>query len=180
MNINDYLEHWDRSMLGGVYPEDKTSYLILNRARFKRVFKTFVPDDHFLEVLTKVKSKSHWIIITEPWCGDAAQNVPVLVKLIDRIPGATYEIVLRDESELINSYLTHGGKSIPKVVVRDEKNQDILTWGPRPMEAQLLFLQLQEQNIPKEEAHVQLHQWYNGNKGKAIENEIIQQLDLLF
>jgi hypothetical protein len=115
----DYLLHWEKSLNGGIYPEEYAPYLSLNLTRFNRITKTFSPSQAFIDLVRNVKKKSHWIIITEPWCGDAAQSVPVILRLIEVIPNATYSLELRDSGGIIDAYLTDGGQAIPKVVVRN-------------------------------------------------------------
>ncbi|MEY4140930.1 MAG: hypothetical protein RL110_301, partial [Bacteroidota bacterium] len=145
MNLNDYLLHWDGALEGGVYKENYAEYLSLNRTRFNRNYKTFKASEEFVKVSQRVSFPTNWIIITEPWCGDAAQSVPVLLRLIEHIPSASYSLSLRDQGSLIDQYLTNGGKGIPKVIVRDDQGNDLMVWGPRTREAQELFNELKAQ-----------------------------------
>ena len=68
-------------------------------------------DDEFIGVL---KEKApHILVITEDWCGDAMMNTAIVRKIAE---AADLEIraVYRDENlELIDQYLTNGGRSIP-------------------------------------------------------------------
>ena len=43
-----------------------------------------------------------------------------------------------DNSE-IESYLTNGSKSIPKLIIRDNDGKDLFVWGPRPFACQQQF-----------------------------------------
>ncbi len=90
----------------------------------------------------------HWIIITEPWCGDAG------------------------EPFLIESYLTNGSKSIPKLVARDSSGNDLFTWGPRPQPAQELRTTLITSNTDPEATKIALQHWYNEDKGESLHTEL--------
>jgi len=104
------------------------NYTRLNRSRMRRWDKQLELDPALSERLQQIKTPQHWIIITEPWCGDAAHIVPFLVRMAAENSLITYDIRLRDsEHSLIDAYLTNGAKSIPKLVVRDQHQTDIFT-----------------------------------------------------
>jgi len=113
-------------------------YTKLNLSRSKRVDKKFKPlkntNAFFKNFNRPIKLK----IITEPWCGDAAQIVPALAGFGELSDNIETEIVLRDENEeLMNKHLTNGGKAIPVAVIIDaETNETLGHWGPRPTVAQ--------------------------------------------
>lgn len=172
MNLNDYLFHWDKALKGGVYEDIYAEYLALNRARFRRIYKTFKPSKEFQDVTRQITQKTNWIIITEPWCGDAAQSVPAILRLIEQIPFSTYTLELRDQSSLIHQYLTNGGKSIPKVIVRDEKGLDLFIWGPRPEDLQQRVKTLRETGVEQRELQEFIHKYYGRMKGHDVSAEL--------
>jgi hypothetical protein len=179
MQLKDYLLHWEKSLNGGIYPDEYASYLSLNLARFNRITKTFSPSQVFIDHVKDVKKASHWIIITEPWCGDAAQSVPLILKLIQQIPNARYTIELRDQGNLIDNYLTNGGKGIPKVIVRDEQEDDLFVWGPRTEAAQGLFNELKAEGVELKVLHESLHGWYAKDHGQSLESELLVLIQTL-
>ncbi len=160
-------------------PYDKPDYLNytkLNQSRMKRWDKHLVLSDSILSKLQEITSPQHWIIITEPWCGDAAHIVPFLIKITEQNPLLTYEIQLRDsEPFLIEKYLTNGtSKSIPKLIARDESGNDLFVWGPRPEGAHQLMEELKAENADFETVKIKLQNWYNDNKGEEICHELAQ------
>lgn len=62
---------------------DYFNYTKLNESRMKRWTKTMALNDDLKTVLENNQTKQHWIIITEPWCGDASHIVPFLVKMVE-------------------------------------------------------------------------------------------------
>jgi hypothetical protein len=87
----------------------------------------------------------------------------------------SYELQLRDSAPfLISSYLTNGTKGIPKMIVRDENNNDLFIWGPRPGEAQAFRDELSAANTDSETIKQALQHWYNTDKGKSLNTEILQ------
>ena len=152
---------------------DYMNYAKLNFSRMKRWEKQMQLDPGLVNCLQQLDHKQHWIIITEPWCGDAAHVLPFLVRLAEQSPLITYELQLRDSAPyLIESYLTNGGKSIPKLIVRDEKGVDLFTWGPRPGGAQSLVEELKNAEADFETMKLALQNWYNKDKGQEIFKEL--------
>ena len=180
MNYQEYKQLFDDLLEAEnpVYPytdEMYLSYTKLNRSRVRRWDKQLHLDDVLVQKLQKMSTPQHWIIITEPWCGDAAHIVPFLMVMVDQNPLITYDIYLRDtEPFLIDSYLTAGTKSIPKLVVRDANGEDIFDWGPRPKGAQELVNQLKLANADFEEMKTALQYWYNEEQGKSLCKEIAE------
>lgn len=152
---------------------DYLNYTKLNESRQRRWTKRGELSEETIEAIKSIDKSQHWIIITEPWCGDASHNVPFLVKMAELNPLISYDIQLRDsEPLLINDYLTNGGKAIPKMVARDENGRDLFTWGPRPAKAQELFLELKSSNADFEQQKIALQEWYNENKGLDVQKEV--------
>ncbi|MEX2349619.1 MAG: thioredoxin family protein, partial [Flavobacteriaceae bacterium] len=128
--------------------------------------------------LLKFQKNITWLVITEAWCGDAAQVLPVLNKVAETTPKIALKLVYRDENpELIEMFLTSGSRSIPKLIALDEHNQVLYTWGPRPTEAAKMVVDFKNLNgllTPEFKQDLQL--WYNKDKGLNI---IADQLTLL-
>lgn len=158
-------------------PYDKEAYYNytkLNITRMRRWDKQQLPNEELINAIKAIDKKQHWIIITEPWCGDAAHVIPFMMKMVALNSLISYEIQLRDsEPFLIQSYLTNGSKSIAKLIVRDEQDNDLFTWGPRPKPAQGLLNGLRASNASHDEEKIQLQNWYNADKGVTFCEEIL-------
>jgi thioredoxin-like negative regulator of GroEL len=78
-----------------------------------------------------------FLVITENWCIDSVQFVPVLVKLAREIPGAEIKVLLRDEHrDLADNYRRKDGyQAIPVIVVFDEDGNELGALVERPEEA---------------------------------------------
>lgn len=117
-----------------------------------------------------------WLVITEPWCLESAQNLPVIAAMANINPEKIRMlVVLRDQHpELMNKYLTNGNKAIPKVILINEtRNLEEYTWGPRPGPAQELFLKWNRENDPKTKRSfsIELNNWYNRDGSITIQRE---------
>ncbi|MBX2887116.1 MAG: thioredoxin family protein [Ferruginibacter sp.] len=178
MNYNKYTETAEKILNESNPPEPYNDpafmeYVKLNRSRMKRWETHGILSEGLIEGLKKIKSRQHWIIISEPWCGDAAHIVPFIVKAANQNNLISYDIQLRDaEPFLINNYLTNGSKSIPMLIVRDENNKDMFVWGPRPKAAQLVMEKMKAENADFETIKIALQNWYNKDKGVEICKEL--------
>jgi len=161
-------------------PDAKTKeYINLNTRRMQRVEKTFIPGDKLMEQVKKLTNKIYWLIITEHWCGDAAQTIPAFKAIADMSEGKIeMKLVYRDQNdELMNSYLTNGTRSIPKLIQLDTQYNVTAIWGPRPTTAQQLVKQLKANPATAATYGNELHGWYAKNKQQSLAAEIITLLD---
>ena len=164
------------------FQENKTyyDYSVLGLSRMKRIFKR---QEHLPELLSLVKEideEQNWIIITESWCGDASQTVPIIAKLVSENPQINLRIVLRDSNlNFMNRYLTNGSISIPILVVFDKEWKELWVWGPRPAEAQEKVMEYKhapEPKVPYSTFSAEIQKWYNQDKGISTERELLKLL----
>ena len=185
MNFEEYLNYFEQLILNPAqYPvyqdEHYYSYAKLNWSRTNRWLNKFEPSGETKSLIASITEAQTWIIITEPWCGDAAHSVPQLINIAESNPNIKVEIQLRDEEPfLIDQYLTNGGKSIPKLIIRNESNEDIGVWGPRPEKLQDLFLKWKEEGVEFDELKEAIQKWYNADKGSEIQDDIVKLLSLV-
>ena len=156
---------------------DYLNYTKLNWSRQRRWLTTGHLDDTLVQYLKQLTEPQQWIVITEPWCGDAAHILPFLYMLSTQNPLIKLDIQLRDsEPFLIEQHLTRNAKSIPKLIIRDAANKDLLVWGPRPAASQELYDRLKAEHADDEELKLQLQWWYNEDKGASLQRELLAAL----
>ncbi len=184
LTYNEFIEQFKKQVNGvdinslNEFDIKYFEYRKLNLQRSSRLEKTFEPSVETKQSFSLLNSKQTWVVITESWCGDSAQNLPVIAKLAELNTLIDLKIVLRDSnSEFMNLYLTNGGRSIPKLIVFDENENELFQWGPRPKAAQDLFSDLKIKGMEKSEINKELHLWYGRNRGKELEREIVAILD---
>ena len=99
--------------------EALTNYSLLNDRRMKRLDKTIKLSIETVQEIKTIKEPQTWLVITEGWCGDAAQNLPVINKIAALNENIDLKLVLRDEHlELMDLFLTNGGRAIPKLIAQ--------------------------------------------------------------
>lgn len=164
----------------GEQTPEKLNYTKLNFSRTKRLDKTAVISEEALEVFKNISAKQTWLIITEPWCGDAAQTLPYLNKIAQLSVNIDLKIVLRDENpELMDQFLTNGSQSIPIVIKVDENFDVIETFGPRSKAATKLVTDYKTQHGKIDDAFKEILQvWYNNDKGVSIVNDVLDSVQI--
>tara|TARA_R110002012_G_scaffold312248_1_gene522624 strand:+ start:194295 stop:194915 length:621 start_codon:yes stop_codon:yes gene_type:complete len=167
------------STTGNDKSEAMANYTMLNDKRMKRWDKTIKLSESTLTRLANFKGNVTWIVITESWCGDAAHVVPAIAKLAEQSDNVTLKLVLPDANdELMNQFLTNGGKSIPKLIMIDTETGDVLdTFGPRPAAATKLVVDYKAAHgALTPEFKEDLQGWYNKDKGQSTIEDLLQML----
>jgi len=173
MNLREYFE-------GGLtvvayeelLSEDQTKLHGLHKRRAN------ISDDDVEAV--RASSAKQVLVITEPWCGDSLAIFPVVAELF-RKAGVDVRVAPRDKHpELIDQFLTHGGRAIPIVIVLDDAAEPILRWGPRPAPAQEIVTShkedIQAGRVERAEVHKQVRAFYSSDEGKTIVSELVAGL----
>lgn len=153
--------------------EQYLHYAKLNLSRTNRWLNRGLIDPALQKIIKEINAPQQWILITEPWCGDAAHSVPFIYKAAQLNPLIDLIIEYRDQEPFrINEYLTDGGKSIPMLIIRDEHGVDLGVWGPRPEEAQALHYKMKEDELDFEAQIELMQKWYNEDKGRSLQVEL--------
>ena len=165
---------------GDVQSKELTHYSSLNDTRMNRLEKTLVVPEEIAAKLKELNGEYIWLVISEGWCGDAAQLLPIFDKMVTESDGRIeMKIVLRDENEeLMNLFLTNKAKSIPKLIVINKETSGALAhWGPRPKgAADLIANYKKEHGVLDEKAKTDLQLWYLHDKGLTTQLEIIDMM----
>ncbi|HXG84432.1 MAG TPA: thioredoxin family protein [Pyrinomonadaceae bacterium] len=178
MTFAEYLKLIDELLAEGkttgeIQSEAMFGYGKLNRQRMKRLEKTVVLNDSLKEKARNVKAKWIWLILTEGWCGDAAQNIPIIEKIAAENSNIETRYVLRDENlELMDEHLTNGGRAIPKLIcLNAETLEEIGVWGSRPAAADEYLFEMKARGLEKPQMMENMQRWYMADDNQSIQNE---------
>ncbi len=168
------------STSGEIQSEALINYTKLNNSRMRRLGKTVVISENIKEKFQSFDGKQTWLVITESWCGDAAQSMPAMHLLSQLTPNIDLRVILRDEyPELMDAFLTRGTRSIPKLIVLDHLKDEVThDWGPRPSIATQMVLDYKEEHgILTPEFKKDLQVWYNKDKSQNIIEDLSKLID---
>lgn len=167
---------------GTEHTEYLLDYTKLNMQRMARWDKTAVLSEEMHSALARPFAPCTWLVITESWCGDAAQNIPMMHKVAAASNGKIdLRLVLRDQHlALMDAFLTRGSRSIPKLICLNGALDVVATWGARPAAVQQLVADNaalpENERLPKEQIIEQVHAWYVHDKQAALQQELIALL----
>jgi len=153
-------------------------YSKLNVVRMNRLDKTIEVIPELIQVVEQIDKTQTWVILTEGWCGDAAQTIPLFDQLAKLNSNIQLKFLLRDENpELMNDFLTNGkSRSIPKLIAIDENFDELFNWGPRPKVVQEMYYHMKANAINNDTIKEEMHRWYAKDKTITTQNEILELL----
>ena len=159
---------------GEDHSEAMLHYSKMNVQRMSRVDKTGVLNEGFIQAIEKLEKNYQLLVISEGWCGDAAQIVPLFEKMVEFAPEKfALRFVLRDQNlPLIDAHLTNGGRAIPVLLLLDANGELISKWGPRPEVLQHLLGEWKNETSDMFELAERLHLWYAKDRTQTTQLEL--------
>lgn len=153
-----------------------------NVDRMNRIAPTVTLLPELRAALGQLTQPYRWAIITEGWCGDASHTVPI-IEAVAQASGGHLETryFLRDSHpDLIDRYLTNGGRVIPiAVVLHADSLTEAAVWGPRPAPLQAIHQALKAREAPFKEVITKVNDWYDQDASRTTQLEfvaLVQQL----
>jgi thioredoxin-like negative regulator of GroEL len=185
----DYRAHLTELLAEGktTGPNQSESYVQfaqLNQSRMDRLDKRDRFITEMIEILGQLDKPVLMLAITEGWCGDAAQIIPLIYHMTKATDQLDLQLVLRDEHpDLMSQFLTDGARSIPKVIFLDAATKAVLgDWGPRPAVPQQMTMDYKHLPEPKpdyDSYQKELHTWYARDKTASTQRELVEALSSL-
>ncbi len=174
-------EHLDGLLTAVPNPDENESpydkYIPINQQRVKRIRKALAKDGlrrDLLAASSGLRAGLRMLVLNEFWCGDGAQILPVHEALEAEAAGKLeVRVLLRDVNlEVMDLFLTNGGRSIPKTVLLDADMGVLGTWGPRPEEAMELVRRIKSDPALAHTYSQEVHKWYTADKQQNIQAEL--------
>ncbi len=166
---------------GNEQSEVLSHYSLLNDKRMKRIDKTIKITDITVNALNNSKDNLIFLVLTEGWCGDSAQTLPIMNKLAELSTKIELKVLLRDENDaLMQHFLTNGAKSIPKLIILKKENLEVInSWGPSPSNLRKIVTNYKNENGSLDDEFKKgIQVWYNKDKGASTQKEIVSLLNV--
>lgn len=118
------------------------------------------------------------LVLSEDWCGDAANTVPVLAAFAEAAANVELRLLARDENaELMDDHLTNGAsRSIPVVIALDGEGVERGWWGPRPAALQA-WVMGEGKAMEPDDRYREVRKWYARDKGRTTVEEVVALLE---
>ncbi len=154
-------------------------FIKLNRQRMHDIEMNYTISDALALVVRNIKHKTYWLVVTEHWCGDSSQSLPVFNKFAELSDGKIeMRIVYRDQfPELLNVGITTFKRMMPKIIQLDGGFHVTGIWGPRPSGALRLMERIRSDHSTSASHDKELHDWYANDHQHSIESEIAELLN---
>ncbi len=119
----------------------------------------------------------HLLALSEDWCGDAVNIVPVVQRLVEHAPGLDLRLLGRDANpDVMDAHLTGKSRSIPVVMLLDPALRELGWWGPRPVELQAWVLG-PGRALSSDDRYREIRRWYARDHGHAILDETLAMME---
>ncbi|MFN8286085.1 MAG: thioredoxin family protein [Chitinophagales bacterium] len=161
---------------GRYVPDNTFRYTRSNLERMQKVLDQMTLSQKLYNLLSDLEEEWVWVVLTEPWCGDASWGVPALYIISTATDKVDFRILLRDSNpEVMKAYQTEGSDSIPKLVcLRKSDFKELGSWGPRPKQLQQIVMEgLNQPDFNYRDSVRSIHAWYEEDMAKSIQEELV-------
>lgn len=148
-----------------------------NAELWSAIYRTIPVPDEYVTRANAVGGRWHLLVLSEDWCSDAVSSIPPVAKLVERVPGLDLRVLARDQNpDIMDVHLTNGTRSIPVIMLLDDRHVEREWWGPRPAQLQT-WMRTEGLKLPKEERNRIKRQWYARDRGKTVLDDIVSMLE---
>jgi hypothetical protein len=134
-------------------------------------------EDEYVRRVSLLPGSWHLLVLSEDWCGDAVNTVPIVARLADRCANVDLRVLARDANlDIMEAHLTGASRSIPVIIVLDEAYEERAWWGPRPTVLQR-WVSGQGQLLEKTARYREARTWYARDRGRTTLEEVVSMLE---
>jgi hypothetical protein len=149
-----------------------------NQELWHGIYERALISPEMMEEAGRIPGTWHLLALSEDWCGDALNLLPVLARLTEEIPSLDLRVLSRDENlDLMDAHLTDGrSRSIPVVLLLDDDCVERGWWGPRPGPLQEWFVS-KGLSMPSAERYKRVRRYYAKDRGRTMLKELVHLMD---
>lgn len=149
-----------------------------NRELWHALARRAAVDEETRDRAHAIPGRWNVIALTEDWCGDAINTLPVFDRLAEAAGNIELRVLLRDENpDLMDAHLTNGtSRSIPVLIVYDETFRERGWWGPRPAPIQE-WVMTEGMQLEVEDRYREVRRYYARDRGRTSLDEFLRILE---
>lgn len=137
----------------GISPNQFMEGMEKNKEAFQIGYDQFTwsseEDREFFESLN-FRDDLRVLILAADWCGDVVRNIPVVFRALEKAGMETEVLVMEQHLDVMDQFLTMGGRSVPVVIFTDTGGHVLGQWGPRPEHVQRFMIEFKKENSDRE------------------------------
>jgi hypothetical protein len=137
----------------GISPEKFMEGMQKNKDTFQTNYEQFawdIPGEREFFGSLNHRDDLRVLILAADWCGDVVRNVPVVFHALETAGIPTEVLILEENLEIMDQFLTMGGRSVPVVIFLDTGGHVLGQWGPRPKHVQQYMIEFKQENTDRE------------------------------
>jgi hypothetical protein len=163
--------------LGAMEFEEMLAAVEKHADLWQSVWRRAVVSEEIVRRVAALGGAWHLLVLSEDWCGDAVNTVPIVARLADLAPNTDLRVLARDTNlDLMDTHLTDVSRSIPVVILLDEEFNEHGWWGPRPRPLQEWVLG-PGTAIDKDARYREVRSWYARDKGRTTLEELVALME---
>ena len=141
------------------------------------LYKRAVVPEAILARAKTLRQPLHLLVLSEEWCGDSINTLPLIARLVEAMPGVEMRILERDKNlDLMDAHLTGKSRSIPAIMLLDGDYSEHGWWGPRPAPLQEWVIK-EGLALPKDERSKVVRTWYARDHGVTSLTELLDRME---
>ncbi len=182
LSYEEYIASWENHIGQSLKGLDKKArkylfYAKYNKERAGRVIDAFKMSEALMSLIDGIDTPQYWMVLTEDWCVDSAYALPIISNAASRNPHINMRILLRDDNlDIMDQYLTDGGRGIPKLVAFSAEGKELFQWGPRPQALKLKREDWKEEGVEGAMLSQKGAEWYDAGGWQKVETELINAI----
>jgi hypothetical protein len=133
----------------GLKPQAFIDGMTKNKEQFLEWYQSFAwasEDDREFFASLRFRDDLRCQILAADWCGDVVRNVPVLFRVLEEAEIPTEVLIMEENLDVMDQFLTMGGRAIPIAIFTDTGGHVLGKWGPRPQHVQAVMVAFKQQN----------------------------------
>lgn len=137
----------------GISPQQFIDGMNRNKEKFVELYEGYEwqsEDDQEYFASLRFRDDLRCSILAAEWCGDVVKNVPVVFRALELAEMPTEVLIMEEHMEIMDQFLTMGGRAIPIVIFTDTGGHVLGQWGPRPKHVQEVMTQFKLANPDRE------------------------------
>jgi len=141
---------------------------------WKDHYANAVATDALVAKMESIPGTWRLLVVAEDWCGDSANTIPYLAKLVDRAENLDMRIIGSDVGKgIMEAHRTPDGRAAtPTVVLLNDRFEEVGCFVERPSTLQAWFLDA-ENKLEEEALYEQKYAWYDDDQVQHTISEIV-------
>lgn len=165
-----FADLWDRAQ---TFEQFAAAAAPQHRGLWEGIYRLAKVPAWALEEAGRLPAGSRLVALSEDWCGDAVNALPIVAKWA-AAASVPLRILKRDEHPAVmDRYLSGTARAIPVVIAFAGDWQEVGWWGSRPSVLQAWVQGQRALGRGKEELYPEIRRWYASDRGESTLREVL-------